>query len=270
MIIECPNCATRYEIKADLPPGGRTVRCAKCETVWRAMPDSGGEEDEADTASWSAPSGESEETNGPSPERTTHDHFGTAGGDGEEGVWPSHQDAAAVHEETVTEGKTTLKGEGVEPFLQWRAGEGDSSEGNGTTGKVSWFSSFRRKKDLKPPEEAEETAANTLPQATAETIPFPRTTFAVSQQETETKEEQFTIDAARQAVRGVFSSLGRGGSVATDVTSDDDDARAETGSARPHPHNGWAERLAGLSDHFKRGLRQAAIRAWLRLMASAA
>lgn len=47
MIIECPACTTRYDIKADLPPEGRTVRCAKCGTVWRAMPESGGEELEA-------------------------------------------------------------------------------------------------------------------------------------------------------------------------------------------------------------------------------
>ena len=38
MIIECPACNTRYDIKAQLPPEGRTVRCAKCNTVWRAKP----------------------------------------------------------------------------------------------------------------------------------------------------------------------------------------------------------------------------------------
>ncbi len=38
MIIECPACSTRYDIKVDLPPDGRTVRCAKCENVWRAVP----------------------------------------------------------------------------------------------------------------------------------------------------------------------------------------------------------------------------------------
>jgi predicted Zn finger-like uncharacterized protein len=38
MIIECPACFTHYDIKVDLPPEGRTVRCAKCENVWRAVP----------------------------------------------------------------------------------------------------------------------------------------------------------------------------------------------------------------------------------------
>ena len=251
MIIECPACATRYEIKADLPPDGRTVRCAKCEKIWRAMPDSGGEED-AGASSWVAPSGESEETSDAPAEQTTHDHFGTAGSHVDEGVWSSHRDAAAVREETVTEGESTLKEEGVEPHLQWRAGESDSPEEDENTGKVSWFSSFRRRKSLKPTNEAEEATAKTLTQATAETIPFPRTNFAVAQQEMETNEEQHTIDAARQALRSVFSSLGHDGPVATAATSEDDDERIVTGSAKPHPHNGWAERLAGLSDHFKR------------------
>ena len=58
MIIECPDCATRYDIKSGLPPEGRTVRCAKCGTVWRAMPESSGEEVEAEEASWAAPSEE--------------------------------------------------------------------------------------------------------------------------------------------------------------------------------------------------------------------
>jgi predicted Zn finger-like uncharacterized protein len=37
MIIQCPACPTRYEIRA-LPPEGRPVRCAKCGTVWRPEP----------------------------------------------------------------------------------------------------------------------------------------------------------------------------------------------------------------------------------------
>ena len=38
MIIECQACANRYDIKTAFPADGRTVRCAKCSTVWRAMP----------------------------------------------------------------------------------------------------------------------------------------------------------------------------------------------------------------------------------------
>jgi hypothetical protein len=163
-------------------------------------------------------------------------------------VWSSHQDPAAVHKETVADREAPLN-DGGEAYREWRAGE---SEANENTGKVSWFSSFRRKKNLKPTDEADENAANTLTQPTAETIPFPRTNFSVAQQETKTKQEQHTIDSARQAVRSVFSSLGHGGPVATAAMSEDDDERVVIGPAKPHPQNGSSERLAGLSDHFKR------------------
>ncbi len=36
MIIECPNCETRYEIPVELPPEGRKVRCSSCNHVWQA------------------------------------------------------------------------------------------------------------------------------------------------------------------------------------------------------------------------------------------
>ncbi|MFQ5625602.1 MAG: zinc-ribbon domain-containing protein [Methyloligellaceae bacterium] len=36
MILECPNCETRYETPVELPPEGRKVRCASCQHVWNA------------------------------------------------------------------------------------------------------------------------------------------------------------------------------------------------------------------------------------------
>ncbi len=36
MILECPNCDTRYEIPVELPPEGRKVRCAACQHIWVA------------------------------------------------------------------------------------------------------------------------------------------------------------------------------------------------------------------------------------------
>jgi predicted Zn finger-like uncharacterized protein len=44
MLIVCPNCATSYMIDAaSLGPGGRMVRCARCQQTWFA----GGEQEEA-------------------------------------------------------------------------------------------------------------------------------------------------------------------------------------------------------------------------------
>lgn len=39
MLLECPSCATRYDLPAALPPNGRKVRCAKCGHVWVALPE---------------------------------------------------------------------------------------------------------------------------------------------------------------------------------------------------------------------------------------
>ncbi len=247
MIIECPACTTRYDIKADLPPEGRTVRCAKCGTVWRAMPESGGEELEANESSWVAPSGETGETKDEAPAGpTVHDGFAVAGGD-EERDWPSHQ-AVAVQEEPAAEEETSLKEEVGEPHHESGPGENDAFEENENSGKISWFSSFRRRKKLKQTEEGEEAATETLSQASAETIPFPRASLPVAPQGTETIEEQHTLDVARHAVQSVFSGLGRGRSVVTAAMSED----GEESLAPAKSNNGWAEKFAAASDRFKR------------------
>ncbi|MCG8561196.1 MAG: zinc-ribbon domain-containing protein [Hyphomicrobiales bacterium] len=36
MILECPECQTRYDLPVDLPEKGRKVRCAQCGHVWHA------------------------------------------------------------------------------------------------------------------------------------------------------------------------------------------------------------------------------------------
>lgn len=39
MLIVCPNCATAYQVEStSLGAGGRSVRCARCRTVWFAAP----------------------------------------------------------------------------------------------------------------------------------------------------------------------------------------------------------------------------------------
>lgn len=45
-IIECPNCAARYEVPATIPKHGRKVRCAKCTRVWTAQASATSQEDD--------------------------------------------------------------------------------------------------------------------------------------------------------------------------------------------------------------------------------
>lgn len=245
MIIECPACTTRYDIKADLPSEGRTVRCAKCGAVWRAMP----ERDEVgvDESSWVSPSKEIERaTDEALAGQTTHDHFAAAGGD-DERQWSSGH-GVAVKEEPAAEEEANLKEEAGEPHQESGLGESDASEEHENSGKVSWFSGFRRRKTSKQTDEAEEAATETLSQVSAETIPFPRARFPVAQQGAETIEEERALDATRHSVRKVFSGLGHGRSVVTAATSSD----GEGSPAPAKTDDGWAERLAESSDRFRR------------------
>jgi predicted Zn finger-like uncharacterized protein len=247
MIIECPVCATRYDFKADLPSEGRTVRCAKCGTVWRAMPESGGEEVGVDESSWVSPPKESERARGETlAGQITHDHFAAAGGD-DEREWPSGH-GVAVKEEPAAEEETNLKEEVGDPHQESGLGESDTSEEHENSGKVSWFSGFRRRKTSKQTDEAEEAATETPSQVSTDTIPFPRASFRVAQQGAETIEEDRALDATRHALRKVFSGLGHGRSVVTAVMSDD----GEGSPAPAETDNGWAERLAESSDRFRR------------------
>ena len=247
MIIECPACTTRYDIKADLPPEGRTVRCAKCGTVWRAMPESDAEEAAVDESSWVSPSKESESATDEAPTgQTTHDHFAAAEDD-DERQWSSGH-GAPVKEEPAAEEETNLKEEAGEPQQEPGLGESDISEEHENSGKVSWFSGFRRRKTSRQTDEADEAATETRSQASADTIPFPRAGFRGVQQGAETIEEERALDATRHAVRNVFSGFGHGRSVVTAAMSDD----GEESPAPAKTDDGWAERWAESSDRFRR------------------
>jgi predicted Zn finger-like uncharacterized protein len=247
MIIECPACTTRYDIKADLPAEGRTVRCAKCGTVWRAMPESGAEEAGADESSWISPSKESERATEEAPTgQTPHDHFADAGAD-DKRQWSSGHDAA-VKEKPATEDETSFKEEVGESAPEPAPGERDLSEEYENSGKVSWFSGFRRRKISKQTDEAEEAATETRSQASADTIPFPRVSFRGAQQGAETIEKERALDATRHAVRNVFSGFGHGRSVVTAAMSHD----GEGSPAPAKTDDGWAEKWAESAERFGR------------------
>lgn len=47
MIINCPNCSTKYNINSDLiNVNGRKVKCIKCENIWLVIPKNTEENDE--------------------------------------------------------------------------------------------------------------------------------------------------------------------------------------------------------------------------------
>ncbi|KHL24886.1 hypothetical protein PK98_13520 [Croceibacterium mercuriale] len=79
MMIECPACATRYQVsETAIPPNGRTVRCAKCGESWfqeaavdmpADEPESAAAEDIAAAAPQEEPNAEVEDAPAPAPPR---------------------------------------------------------------------------------------------------------------------------------------------------------------------------------------------------------
>jgi predicted Zn finger-like uncharacterized protein len=207
MIIECPACSTRYDIKAMLPPEGRTVRCAKCGTVWRAMPAGSSEEQEtvqkehAESESVT-PDPESMEQGGgsePVPRGVSHSEdppFPQAG----RGIFSATEEESARSEAIVQEPASGSAYD--EPSEQDKTAEDDRS-------KVRWFSSFRRKNSTREKSDSVGEFAEAPVTSTGETIPFPRATPIGERQMPSVGENQ-TLEEAREAVRSVFSSLGDG------------------------------------------------------------
>lgn len=248
MIIECPACATRYDIKSDLPPEGRNVRCAKCGTVWRAMPERGAEELEADEDFWAAPSGESRDTSHKASFiEDSHDPFAALDGTEKHGE-PSDRDSLDSGERNFDGKESGFRPETGEPDEGGGAGQDDAPRQGDGSGKIRWFLSFRRRKKAQDAGEMDEGAVELQKQPTAEPIPFPRLNVPGEQAKAETSGEQHTLDAARQAVQGAFSGgIGHRGQVVPPAMPADlpEDAEADA-------HNSWAKRWAEFSDRFKK------------------
>jgi predicted Zn finger-like uncharacterized protein len=203
MIIECPACTTRYDIKAELPPEGRSVRCAKCGTVWRAMPEMPEQVEEAREEAWEPHPAEQETYNRHPDEEFERQHL-FAPGHAYAREW-QHEDGGAAVEETHAEHDESAYAESSEEPEPVASPE--QPEEQMGSGKVSWFSSFRRKRKSRT--DAEDMAAGSE-QASAEPIPFPRAAFPEVPPPAPAEEELRTLEEARQAVRSVFSSLGNG------------------------------------------------------------
>jgi predicted Zn finger-like uncharacterized protein len=207
MIIECPACNTRYDIKAAVPPDGRTVRCAKCATVWRAMPQAAEKQSAAELSqtdvqesyvagNGAAPYDSNTIVSPPNGSPSGEDSLG--GGakqiDAPQGRSLESQASESARSEPMAEAGSQ----------DTNAGEPEGRDDD--NGKVRWLSSFRRKERTKSePEKA--VRSESFGVSEAQTIQFPRSAPEDFGRGT-TLDELHTLDEARDAVRGVLADLG--------------------------------------------------------------
>jgi predicted Zn finger-like uncharacterized protein len=228
MIIVCPSCTTRYDIKAVLPPEGRSVRCAKCSTVWRALPEGSDE---------SAP----EPSVSPAPAESANNAQGSeldseAGAEArfdqpEESYTQPFQETDGPSAEIYASPQTNDEGEpqlpeeerfepdappppleggsfaSLEPPLLEDAPMKEPDRANGSS-SLRWFGSFRRKGG----KDGSNTASVPAPARSEAPIPFLRSDpIAVDRPELPiSASEELALDEARQAIRRVFHGLGEG------------------------------------------------------------
>ncbi len=250
MIIECPACTTRYDIKTELPLEGRTVRCAKCGTVWRAMPEPQEAPEAAETA-WAATEARKAMTGWDAGEEERRDAAEDAHGD----QWAAgHESAHASHEES-SENQASARVQASDiGEEQPQPEQNDDRDKDEAAGKVSWFSSFRRKKKSKDKDVSEETLAVAAPvQASGETIPFPRPHLA-EEAPAAPEEDLRTLEDARQAVRNVFSSLSEGRAssrailAASPLAAEVDREQTAESPSEPDVENAWTGAASARDD----------------------
>lgn len=280
MIIECPSCATRYDIKATLPPEGRSVRCAKCSTVWRATG--------ALASTEAAPTEPS--TNSEEPAAQANASNGIA--------IPTVEESRPYEEGHTSEWDDAARKE-HDAFNQEALRAESRDEANlafGTTagaprsdplpraerdfGKVRWFSNFRRKPKSRTEEVPERDAGTPISAAPeASSIPFPRPVLSGDREPPSLAIDSHSLEEAREAVRSVFSSLGEvrpqsnGRAFYSPVSPQETDAVKELGPGKEgagEQEGGASEASAGrqgawkgLDDEPERRFPEGLARAWL-------
>ena len=199
MIIECPACQTRYDIKTVLPAEGRTVRCAKCQNLWRAMP---AVEEAEESAAAEAPRQADESSAHEAAASQSFAGFSQA-------AMPDRGEFhAADGNRTFASDRADRQelGEDYPPQFNSEA-EAQTAE-EPREEKVSWFGNFKRNSDQRNKQRESGDAAQ-LPfnsGGTGETIPFPKQ-YMPDDGFVAEGESIGTLEEAREAVRSVFSSL---------------------------------------------------------------
>ena len=161
MTVECPACKTRYDIKEELPPEGRPVRCARCRTVWHALP-----EIVPARATWEARVDSTDEIwdQGAGKKRA-----GSPAGRSHYSERTSRNGEASSHDDTV---KDELRSQNVASRPLWEIGPQSiyTKLKNWGDGKVSGFDRLKRQVKFKE-KRAGEPAILTRAQAAAMTNP---------------------------------------------------------------------------------------------------
>jgi predicted Zn finger-like uncharacterized protein len=215
MIIECPVCTTRYNI--ELPPEGRTVRCAKCGNVWRGIPPRMTTPPKPDVPEAGTPDGQAGHTTAAAQNETREEkpaeeasspHTSLAG----DFARPANDDASGMQVPPPRNGTNAIpeersaqiRAELAAAVPEWRD---DASANEQSSAKVRWYGSFLKKNNIKPPVDGHgEQPAVPGGGSAAEPIPFPR--LGPKEQRNDAAAGDLrTLEEAREAVRGVFASL---------------------------------------------------------------
>jgi predicted Zn finger-like uncharacterized protein len=192
MIIECPACNTRYDIKVDLPPEGRSVRCAKCEHVWRAVQIVEEEEDDFSTSE--------------------DDAFEEDAG-AEEPDYSSYQQTAEASED---EERFSDDPSFALDVAQEEEEDDDNQEAAGEEKGGGWFGSFLRNNQNLQADSMDkggyhsaptDAAQEQEPEEEAAPASFSRPAIA-AEARSQPESDVHTLNNARAAVRDVFASLG--------------------------------------------------------------
>ena len=161
--VECPACKTRYDINEELPPDGRAVRCARCTTVWRALPEMVDAKIEPARPTRETHFGSTDEIWDQGAGKRC---AGSPGGRSSYSEWIADIGGASSHEDTA---KEELRSQNVASRPLWEIGPHSIyTKWKNWSDRVCWFDRLKRKVKFKK-KRADGSAVLTPAQAPAKT-----------------------------------------------------------------------------------------------------